>query len=162
MGLAWADGWVAWLADAPLWVHAFGGTLVGIALALAVPVGIIERRRRNVLRMIAASRGTLRRQAYAAATALLAGVLERGECEPRALEAFDRASAHAPLLFDADTAEYLATLRDRLLEAHRMRSILITPGPGALRPRARERWQELMDWLRRQREPLERRLQAYL
>jgi hypothetical protein len=146
----------------PGWIEPLLATLAGYAV-VAVPWFVYARFVRPLAaRVSPAELPALRLRLYRAARALVDGMLERGECDLPALEELDRSAWRADVVFDGDSATYLAELRDRTLEALRMRSIIVNPGPVAFRPEAKARWTELMKWFALQPAQLERRLAPFL
>jgi hypothetical protein len=144
------------------WVEPLFATLAGYA-TVAVPWFLYARYLRPLAaRVSAADLPSLRRRVYGAARTLIEGLLEHGECDLPALEELGRSAWRADVLFDGDVARYLAELRERALEALRMRAVIINPGPVAFRPEAKARWTELMKWFALQPAQLERRLAPFL
>jgi hypothetical protein len=144
------------------WVEPLLATLAGYA-AVAVPWLVYARYLRPLAaRVPVAELPVLRQRVHRAAQALVEGLLERGECDLPALAELDRTAWRADVLFDRDVAGYLAELRERALEALRMRAVIINPGPVAFRPEAKARWAELMRWFALQPAQLERRLAPFL
>jgi hypothetical protein len=146
----------------PGWIEPLLATLAGY-LVIAVPWMVYVRLLRPfAARVPPAEMPGLRLRIYRAARSLVDVMLERGECDLPALEELDRSAWRADVVFDRDSAAYLAELRDRTLEALRMRAVIINPGPVAFRPEAKARWTELMKWFALQPAQLERRLAPFL
>jgi hypothetical protein len=144
------------------WVEPLLATLAGYAI-VAVPWLVYARYLRPLAaRVSPAELPAVRRRIHHSATALVAGLLERGECDVSALAELDRAARRADVVFDDASARYLAELRERALEALRMRAVIINPGPVAFRPEAKARWGELMKWFALQPGEIERRLGPFL
>lgn len=144
------------------WIEPLLATLAGFG-AVAVPWLIYARVMRRVAARVPANEiPALRLRAYRAARRLIDAMLERGECDMPALAELEHTSSRAEIVFDRDIATYLSELRDRALEALRMRAIIVNPGPVAFRPEAKARWAELMRWFALQPRQLERRLAPFL
>jgi hypothetical protein len=146
----------------PGWMEPLLATLAGYAV-VAIPWLVYARFVRPIAaRVPPAELPALRLRIYRAARSLVDAMLERGECDLPALEELDRSARRADVVFDGESATYLAELRDRTLEALRMRAIIVNPGPVAFRPEAKARWTELMKWFALQPTQLERRLAPFL
>lgn len=146
----------------PGWLEPLLATLAGYLL-VAVPWVVYARYVRPLAaRVPPAELPAMRMRIYRAARSLVDAMLERGECDLPALAELDRSAWRTDVVFDRDAAAYLAELRDRTLEALRMRAVIVNPGPVAFRPEAKARWTELMKWFALQPSQLERRLAPFL
>lgn len=143
------------------WIEPLLATLAGFC-AVAVPWMLYARIARIAARVPPDQIPALRQRTYRAARGVIDAMLERGECELPALAEFDRATSRAEIVFDRDIANYLCELRDRTLEALRMRAVIVNPGPVAFRPEAKARWAELMRWFALQPLQLESRVAPFL
>ena len=146
----WLNLFVVWAANAPEWVEAVGAMFAGFSAALALPLSLHVYRIRRIRNRLQSGEPPSPIPVLRAAASIIEQMLAQGSVDLATLKKFDREARDARLLFGAETARYLDELRDKTLEAQRMRAIIITPGPGVFRPQAKQRWSELMEWFARQ------------
>jgi len=158
----WIASLLAALSGAPYWATAAGAMLVGAVAAVGPPVLIEWHWRRRGRRSLQSNSHQRRLPAYHATQSFVAGILDRGNLEIHLLEEFDRNTRGTERLFDSQTAGYLRELREKAFEVQRMRSVIVSGASGALRPKAKERYEELMGWFVQQPALLERRFAPFL